>query len=113
MNVQPFRCGFFASTDFVANNRIKNLCATPCDRAETSGTQGLQCVTDWHPENPLSQMPHLYRGKSLDVKIRLDCAQSLQKIPIPFFLSCGMKSAYHVHLGTSEGKRISHHSNAF
>ena len=86
MNVQPFRCGFFAAADFVANGRIKNLCATPCDRAEPSGAQSLQCVTDWHPENPLGQMPHLDRGKSLDVKVRLECAQPLQKIQIPFFL---------------------------
>src|SRR5204863_2106837 len=45
MNVEPFRCGFFAPADFVANGRIKNLCATACDRAETSGAQSLQCVT--------------------------------------------------------------------
>src|SRR5205823_14764585 len=99
MNVQPFRCGFFAAADFVANGRIKNLCATPCDRAEPSGAQSLQSVTDWHPENPLGQMPHLDPGKSLDEKVRLECAKPLQKIQIPFFLYSGLHSAYPLHLG--------------
>src|SRR5437660_11137818 len=86
VNVEPFSGSFFAAADFIAHNRIENLRATTGDRTETSGAQSLQCVTDWHPENPLGQMSHLDRGKSLDVKVRPECAQALQKIQIPFFL---------------------------
>ena len=74
MNVEPFSGSFFAAADLIAYNRIENLRAATGDRAETSGAQSLQCVTDWHPENPLSQMPHLDRGKGLDVKVRFECA---------------------------------------
>jgi hypothetical protein len=86
MNVEPFSCSFFTEADFIAYNRIENLRAATRNRAETSGAQSPQCVTDWHPENPLSQMAHLDRGKSLDVKVRIEGAKPLQKIQIPFFL---------------------------
>ena len=86
MHVEPFNGSFFPAADFIAHNRIENLCAATGDRAKTSGAESLQCVTDRHPENPLGQVPHLDRGESLDVKVRIECPQPLQKIQIPFFL---------------------------
>src|SRR5436190_887380 len=113
MNVEPFSGSFFAAADLMAHKRIENFSATTGDGAQTVGAQSLQRFRDRHPENPVRQMPNLDRSKSLDVKIRRECAQPLQKIQIPFFLQCGMQSAYHVHLGDSERKRSFYHSNNF
>src|SRR6266550_6329966 len=108
MNVNPFSSGFFAAADFIADGRIENLCAATSDRAEANRAQSFQCVTDRHPENSLRQMAGFDRSKGLDVKVRIESTQSLQKLQIPLFLQRRMQSSHHVHLRDSEVKSISH-----
>ena len=81
MNIEPFGGGFFATADLVAHNRIENFRAAASDRAESGFAQSLQRIADRHPENPLSQMAGFDRGKSLDVKIRIERAQTSAKAP--------------------------------
>src|SRR5215813_2973639 len=108
MNIEPLGGNFFATADFIADSRIENLCAAARDRAEPKRAQSFQCVTDRHPENSLRQMADFDRRKSLDVKVRIESAQSLQKFQIPLFLQRRVQSAHHVHLRDSEAKSISH-----
>src|SRR5882724_3778536 len=98
MNVEPFRGGFFAAADFITDGRVENLRAAASDRAEPNRAQSFQCVTDRHPENSLRQMADFDRRKGLDVKVRIESTQSLQRLQIPLFLQRRMQSSHHVHL---------------
>src|ERR1044072_2953626 len=108
MDFKPFSGGFFAAADFIAHGRIENLRPAPSDRAEANRAQSFQCVTDRHPENSLRQMAGFDRSKGLDVKVRIESTQSLQKLQIPLFLQRRMQSSHHVHLCDSEVKSVSH-----
>src|SRR5689334_7379003 len=108
MNVKPFGSGFFSVADFIADRRIENLRAAPSDRAEANRAQSFQCVTDRHPENSLRQMAGFDRSKGLNVKVRIEGTQSLQKLQIPLFLQRRMQSSHHVHLCDSEVKSTCH-----
>src|SRR6202166_3923699 len=85
MHIEPFGGGFFAATNLIAHNRIENFGAAPGDRVEASFAQSLQRVADRHAKDSLRQMTNLDGGKCLDVKLRIKCAQTTQKIEIPFF----------------------------
>src|SRR6266542_471599 len=75
MHIQPFSGSFLAAANLIAHNRIENLRPAASDRAKPRFAKNSQCIADRHPENPLSQVANLDRGKSFDVKIRIKCAQ--------------------------------------
>jgi hypothetical protein len=108
MNIEPLGGGFLAVADFIADSRIENLRAAASDGAKPSRAQSFQRITDGHPENPLRQMAGLDRREGLDVKVRIESAQSLQKLQIPLFFERRVQSTHHVHLRNSEVKSISH-----
>src|SRR5438876_11167520 len=81
--IQPFGGGFFAATNLIAHDRVENFRAAAGDRTETGFAQSLQRVADRHSKHSLRQMTNLDRGKCLDVKLRIKCAQTTQKIEIP------------------------------
>ena len=113
MDIEPFGGGFLAPADLVAHNRIEDLGATSGDRAKPGFTQSFQRVANRHFENSLSQMPNLDRGKCLDVQVRIERAQPPQEVQIPIFLQRRMQTAYHMHLGDTQGKRVPHSTHDF
>src|SRR5262245_13340057 len=113
MHVEPFPSGFFAAADLVAHNWIENLRATAGDRTESCLAQDFQRVADRHLKDSLGQMTNFDGGECLDVELRIECAESSQKLEIPIFLQGRMQPAYHVDLSDPQGECISHRANNF
>src|SRR5213593_4879959 len=86
MHIEPFGRGFFPATNLIADDWVENFRAAAGDRTETRFAQSLQRVADRHAKDSLRQMTNLDGGKCLDVKLRIKCAQTTQKIEIPVLL---------------------------
>ena len=86
MHIEPFGGGLFAATNLITHDGIENFGAAAGDRTETRFAQSLQRVADRHAKDSLRQMTNLDGGKCLDVKLRIKCAQTTQKIEIPVLL---------------------------
>src|ERR1043166_445399 len=86
MHIQPFAGRFFSTTDLVAPDRVENFGAAAGDRTETRFAQSFQSVADRHAKDSLRQMTNLDRSKCLDVKLRVEGVQTMQKVEIPLLL---------------------------
>src|SRR6184192_2073794 len=86
MYIKPFSGSFFPAADPIAHHGIENFGATTSDRTKTGVAQSFQGVADRHAKDSLRQMTNLDRGERLNMKVRVERAQPVQKIEVPLFL---------------------------
>src|SRR2546423_3913558 len=106
MDIQPFLGAFLSATKFVTHLRIEYLGAATSQRAETGVLQDRESFWDGDLEDPLGEMADFDRGEGLDDDLRIERAQSLQQLEIPFLVQRRVKTADHVHLGDTGGERF-------
>ena len=80
VNIEPFLGGLFAAADLVAYIGVKNFGAAAGDRAEAVLAKKLERLSNRHLEDALRKMANFNRRESFDVEIRIESAQSAQKI---------------------------------
>src|SRR5919106_1570326 len=89
MHIEPFGGGFLAPADLVAHDRVENFGATPSDGTKPGFAQRFQRIGNGHLKDPLSQMARLDRGECLYMQLRIERAQSSQKIEVPVLFQSG------------------------
>ena len=102
MDIEPFFGGFLAAANLFPHFGIKNFGAAAGNGTQPGIAQNCERLWDRHLENSLSEMANFNGGKGLDVKIRIERAQTSQELQVPLFFQGWMQTADHVDFGDSK-----------
>jgi hypothetical protein len=104
MNLFPFFGSLLAAANFVTDQGIKNLGATPGQGIEAGAAQYMKRRFQGKFKDALGKMSHFDSGKRLDVHARVKFAKPSKQFEIPFARQRRMKATHHVNLCDSISK---------